>query len=55
MTRVDRLLGYLLTFQSRGLVRAQDLAQQFEISEHTVYRDIDALCQVGVPLVGLPV
>lgn len=50
MNRVDRLLGYLLLFQSRGLMRAQDFAAHFEISERTVYRDIQALCEVGVPI-----
>ncbi len=54
MNRVDRLLGYLLIFQSHELVRAQDLASRFEVSERMVYRDIEALYEVGVPLVGLP-
>jgi predicted DNA-binding transcriptional regulator YafY len=54
MNRVDRLMGYLLLFQSRGLMRAQDFAQQFEISERTVYRDIQALCEVGVPIMAMP-
>jgi len=54
MNRVDRLLGYLLIFQGRDLVRAQDLAARFEVSERTVYRDIEALYEVGVPLVGIP-
>jgi predicted DNA-binding transcriptional regulator YafY len=47
-------MGYLLLFQSRGLMRAQDFAQQFEISERTVYRDIQALCEVGVPILAMP-
>ena len=54
MNRVDRLMGYLLLFQSRGLMRAQDFAEQFEISERTVYRDIQSLSEVGVPIVAMP-
>ena len=54
MNRVDRLMGYLLLFQSRGLMRARDFAAQFEISERTVYRDIQALCEVGVPIAAMP-
>ncbi|MBE7552678.1 MAG: YafY family transcriptional regulator [Anaerolineales bacterium] len=54
MNRVDRLMAYLLLFQSRGLLRAQDFAQEFEISERTVYRDIQALSEVGVPIVAMP-
>jgi predicted DNA-binding transcriptional regulator YafY len=54
MNRTDRLLGYLLMFQSRGLLRAQDFAVQFDISERTVYRDIQALSEVGVPIMAMP-
>ncbi len=52
MNRLDRLLGYLLALQSRELVRAQELAAQFEVSERTVYRDMEALAEIGVPVVG---
>jgi predicted DNA-binding transcriptional regulator YafY len=54
MNRVDRLMAYLLLFQSRGLIRAQDFAQEFEISERTVYRDIQALSEMGVPISAMP-
>lgn len=54
MNRVDRLMGYLLMFQSRGLMRAQDFSAQFEVSERTVYRDIQALSEVGVPIMAMP-
>ena len=54
MNRTDRLLGYLLVLQGRSLVTAQYLAKHFEISERTVYRDIQALSEVGVPIAGMP-
>jgi len=54
MNRVDRLMAYLLLLQSRGLMRAQDFAERFEISERTVYRDIQALSEVGVPIMAMP-
>jgi predicted DNA-binding transcriptional regulator YafY len=54
MNRVDRLFGILLQLQQRQRVRAQDLAARFEVSERTIYRDMTALCEVGVPIAALP-
>jgi len=54
MNRIDRLFGYLLLLQRREVLRAADFAAAFEISRRTVYRDIQALGELGVPLVTLP-
>lgn len=54
MNRMDRLVGCLLMFQSHSLLRAQDIAAKFEVSERTVYRDVQALCEVGVPIIAMP-
>ncbi len=52
MNRTDRLLAIVLELQAHGRRRAEDLAKTFEISKRTIYRDIQALCEAGVPVVA---
>src|SRR5688572_3660298 len=52
MNRVDRLMAMVVHLQGRRLVRAEDLANHFEISVRTVYRDIAALGEAGIPIAG---
>ncbi len=52
MNRTDRLVAMVMFLQGRRVVRAADLAAHFEVTERTVYRDISALSEAGVPIAG---
>ena len=52
MNRVDRLMAMVVRLQSRRVVRAEDIAAHFEISVRTVYRDLAALGEAGIPIIG---
>lgn len=54
MNRTDRLLAIILELQGKGRQRAEDLARTFETSKRTIYRDIQALGESGVPLISTP-
>jgi predicted DNA-binding transcriptional regulator YafY len=52
MNRVERISAILIHLQSKQIVRGQDIAERFGISLRTAYRDIRALEEAGVPIVG---
>ncbi|HJZ46752.1 MAG TPA: YafY family protein [Roseiflexaceae bacterium] len=54
MNRIDRLFAILLLLQHKRRVRAEDLARAHEVSERTIYRDMVALQESGVPIISLP-
>ncbi|MEV4251990.1 YafY family protein [Spirillospora sp. NPDC049652] len=52
--RASRLVSILLMLQTRGRLTAEELASALEVSVRTVYRDMEALSEAGVPLYGEP-
>ncbi len=48
--RADRLLSMLIILQSKGVLTAAELAQELEVTERTIYRDVDALSTAGIPV-----
>ena len=54
MNRIDRVSAILIHLQSKKYVTSSELAKRFEISKRTVYRDIRALEEAGIPLGAEP-
>ena len=50
MNRIDRLFGIMTLLQSKRYVPAEKIAAKFDISIRTVYRDIKALVEQGIPV-----
>lgn len=52
--KVQRLVSILMTLLDKKRISAEELAQQFEASKRTIYRDIDSLNMAGIPIHSTP-
>jgi predicted DNA-binding transcriptional regulator YafY len=52
MNRLDRITAILIQLQSKKIVKAQEIADRFNISLRTVYRDVASLEEAGIPIIG---
>lgn len=50
MNRTDRLMGIINLIQARKFVTAKRIAEHYSISVRTVYRDLKAINEIGVPI-----
>jgi len=50
--KIDRLLAITVLLLNRGRLSAKELAERFEVSSKTIYRDMDTLSQAGIPIVA---
>ena len=50
MNRLDRLTSILIQLQSKRLITAREMAERFEVTNRTIYRDIQTLRLAGVPI-----
>lgn len=47
---INRLFGIMYVLLNKGTVTAKELAEQFEVSVRTIYRDIEVISQAGIPV-----
>jgi predicted DNA-binding transcriptional regulator YafY len=50
--KLDRLLAIVIMLVNRRMVQAKELADTFEVSVRTIYRDIDVINQAGIPVIS---
>lgn len=49
--KIDRLLGILSVLANTDRITVQELAERFEVSKRTIFRDLDTLNESGIPIV----
>jgi len=52
--KTDRLVSIILLLLEQKRVRARDLAERFEVSQRTIYRDLDSIAMSGIPIRAIP-
>jgi len=52
--KIDRLLGILTVLMKKEKVKAKDLAERFEVSLRTIYRDVEDISKAGIPIITYP-
>ena len=50
VNRLSRLTAILVQFQTKRIITASELSQKFQVSKRTIYRDVKALENAGVPI-----
>ena len=50
--KLERLIAIIMMLLNRKQINAKELAEYFEVSQRTIYRDIDAINQAGIPIVS---
>ena len=52
--KIDRLVSIIMILLDKERIGAQELADLFEVSPRTIYRDIDAINMAGIPIHSTP-
>ena len=52
--KIDRLVSIIMTLLGKERISARELADTFEVSPRTIYRDIEAINMAGIPIRSTP-
>lgn len=52
--KLDRLLAITMSLLNQTRVSATELAERFEVSLRTIYRDMESINQAGIPIISFP-
>jgi predicted DNA-binding transcriptional regulator YafY len=52
--KIDRLISMISVLTNKERVTIQELADKFEVSKRTIFRDLDTLNMAGIPIVSFP-
>lgn len=52
--KIDRLISIIMVLLEREKISASRLAEMFEVTTRTIYRDIETINQAGIPIVTYP-
>jgi len=52
--KVDRLVSIIMILLDKNRIGAHELADMFEVSHRTIYRDIDTINRAGIPVRSTP-
>lgn len=50
--KLERLLSIIFKLLHNEILSASSLADEFQVSSRTIYRDIEAICAAGIPIVS---
>jgi len=51
--RTDRLLSIILILSKKGIITGKELAEHFDVSVRTIYRDMDKISEAGIPVAAI--